>query len=279
MALSTPHHRGGTGEPLVLLHGLTGSWRVWRPLLPLLEEHHDVFAPTLPGHAGGARLPDGFQMSMTAFVDLVEAQLDEAGIDTAHIAGNSLGGWTALELGRRGRARSVVALSPAGAWASPRDRDRVVRMFAVADAVMSRSGHRLLPLMRRPRFRRMALRSVAERGDRLSAAEATELLQDTLDCAVVKDFLAWVRTEASYLAAEGPAAHPITIAWSASDRTIPFERYGRPMLAAVPGARQLTLPGVGHVPMLDDPQLVARTILATTTAAAAQPSASSPPMT
>lgn len=267
LVLRTPSHRGGSGEPLVLLHGLTGSWRVWRPLLAALEDHHEVFAPSLPGHAGADALPDGFELSMPAFVDLVEAQLDAAGIETAHIAGNSLGGWTALELGRRGRARSVVALSPAGAWSAPGDLARITRMFAMGDAVLSRHGARLLPLMRRPRFRRLMLGTAAEHGDRLSATDAVGLLQDALDCTVVTGFLAWVAGQASFAAADGPADYPITIAWSEFDRTIPFARYGRPMLDAVPGARHVTLPGVGHVPMLDDPALVARTILETTQAA------------
>src|SRR5690349_23879550 len=46
--------------------------------------------------------------------------MDEAGFATAHIAGNSLGGYGALRLAARGRARSVVALAPAGGW-SPGD--------------------------------------------------------------------------------------------------------------------------------------------------------------
>ena len=48
----TAAHRGGEGPPLVLLHGFTGSWRIWELVLPALERRHDVLAPTLPGHAG-----------------------------------------------------------------------------------------------------------------------------------------------------------------------------------------------------------------------------------
>lgn len=266
--LTEPAYRGGSGTPLVLLHGLTGSWRVWRPLLPALEARHDVFAPSLPGHAGAGPLPEGFSVSMSAVADELERQLDAAGIEAAHIVGNSLGGWLAIELGRRGRALSVTALSPAGAWASDRDLVRVVRMFTVAGYAMNRYGDKLLPLMRRPRFRKLALGSVAERGHLLSARDAVELMQDTLDCVLVDDFLGWVRTQASYAVAAA-AEYPVTIAWSEFDRTIPFKRYGAPMLTAVPGARHVTLHGVGHVPMLDDPELVVRTILETTSAAEA----------
>src|SRR5947209_3477975 len=111
----TAGHRGGAGAPLVLLHGFTDTWRTWELVLPALERSHDVFAPTLPGHAGGPELPD--PLDSTAFVDAVEALLDGAGIETAHLAGNSLGARLALELAARGRARSVVALAPAGGHA------------------------------------------------------------------------------------------------------------------------------------------------------------------
>jgi pimeloyl-ACP methyl ester carboxylesterase len=54
--------------------------------------------------------------------------------------------------------------------------------------------------------------------------------------------------------------------WGDRDRTIPFERYGRPLLTSIPQAEHVVLPGVGHVPMHGDPALVAETILQTTSA-------------
>ena len=86
----TPAHRGGSGEPLVLLHGFTDTWRTWELVLPALERRHDVLAPTLAGHAGGPPL-DG-EVSDDAIADAVERAMDAAGFETAHIAGNSLGG-------------------------------------------------------------------------------------------------------------------------------------------------------------------------------------------
>ena len=52
----TAQHRGGAGEPLVLVHGFTDTWRTWELVLPALEARHDVLAVTLPGHAGGPEL-------------------------------------------------------------------------------------------------------------------------------------------------------------------------------------------------------------------------------
>ena len=111
----TAAHRGGEGPPLLLLHGFTGSWRIWELVLPALERRHDVLAPTLPGHAGGP--PIAGEISHDTVPDAIERAMDAAGFETAHIVGNSLGGYVALQLAARGRARSVVALAPAGGWA------------------------------------------------------------------------------------------------------------------------------------------------------------------
>src|SRR5919199_1120747 len=112
----TPVHRGGSGPPLVLLHGFISTWCTWKLVLPALERRHEVLAPTLAGHAGGP--PTDAAIRDPPLADHVERATDEAaGFETAHIAGNSLGGFVALQLAARGRARSVVALAPAGGWA------------------------------------------------------------------------------------------------------------------------------------------------------------------
>ena len=108
--------REGSGEPLVLFHGILCSERVWRNVVPLLAEDFDVVALNALGHRGGPAAGDSRPATIEALTDAAERQLDELGIEQAHLAGNSLGGWMALELARRGRARSVCALSPAGFW-------------------------------------------------------------------------------------------------------------------------------------------------------------------
>src|SRR3954470_18075629 len=100
---------------MVCLHGFTDTWRTWELILPALERRHDVLAPTLLGHAGGPPLEG--EVSTAVVVDAVERAMDEAGFATAHIVGNSLGGYVAFQLAARGRAESVVALAPAGGWA------------------------------------------------------------------------------------------------------------------------------------------------------------------
>jgi pimeloyl-ACP methyl ester carboxylesterase len=110
------HHRGGAGEPLVLIHGIGSFFQVWEPVLPALEAEREVIAIDLPGFGASAVLDGGREPHPVALAAAVAAFLDGLGIADAHIAGNSLGGWVALELAKLGRARSVCALSPAGFW-------------------------------------------------------------------------------------------------------------------------------------------------------------------
>src|SRR3954471_10402019 len=111
----TPGVSGSRRTPLVLVHGFPDTPRTRALVRPALERHHDVIAPALAGHAGGPPLPD--PMNAEAVIGALEREMDDAGFDTAHIVGNSLGGFIALRLATRGRARSVVALAPAGGWA------------------------------------------------------------------------------------------------------------------------------------------------------------------
>jgi len=121
--MALDHHRAGAGEPLLLIHGIGHTWRGWRPMLPLLEERFEVLAVDLPGFGHSEPFPPGLDSTPEALADAVEDEMARAGFDTAHIAGNSLGGWIAFELARRGRAETVTALSPTGLRDAPSDRE------------------------------------------------------------------------------------------------------------------------------------------------------------
>src|SRR3954453_8203310 len=103
--------------PLVLLHPFLVSGNVWQDVVPRLSSYHQVFTPTALGHCGGPavrRRP----VTIWDVIDTAERYLDERGLDRPHLAGNSMGGFVALELARRGRAETVCALSPAGFWST-----------------------------------------------------------------------------------------------------------------------------------------------------------------
>src|SRR5262249_17342622 len=114
------YHRAGSGEPLVLIHGIGSRWQMWEPVLPLLEGHRDVIALDLPGFAASPPPPSGTPAGLASLTRLVEDFLDRLGLERPHVAGNSMGGWIALELAKNGRVRSATALSPAG-FHTPRE--------------------------------------------------------------------------------------------------------------------------------------------------------------
>ncbi len=103
----------GTGTPLVLLHGLGSSRRAWDPVIPALARHFDVLAVDLPGFGGSAPMPPEAEPLPAALAAAVAGLLDDLGIAAPHIAGNSLGGWVALELASIRPAASLTLLSPA----------------------------------------------------------------------------------------------------------------------------------------------------------------------
>ena len=107
----------GSGEPVLLLHPFLISQLVWQKVAPQLAEtgRYEVFAPTMAGHNGGP-YAGTWLLSSSVLADHVERQLDELGWNTCHIVGNSLGGWVAFELERRGRARTITGIAPAGGW-------------------------------------------------------------------------------------------------------------------------------------------------------------------
>ncbi|CQD05803.1 alpha/beta hydrolase [Mycolicibacterium conceptionense] len=117
MAERAPIHLGTPdGDPILLLHPFLLSQSVWKYVAPQLAQtgRYDVFAPTMAGHHGGAHAP--LLLDVASLADDVERRLDELGWTTAHIVGNSLGGWVAFELERRGRARTLTGIAPAGGW-------------------------------------------------------------------------------------------------------------------------------------------------------------------
>jgi pimeloyl-ACP methyl ester carboxylesterase len=255
-----PRHRTGSGEPLVLLHGFTNTWRVWLPVLPALERRFDVLVPTLGGHCGADPWEDGVEPTVSALADIAERELDAAGFDTAHVAGNSLGGWIALELAKRGRARSVVALSPAGGWTGddPREERRLKGFFARTRKLSELSYPLARKLVTRPRLRQLMLRDAMEHGDRMKPGDALHMVQGVVECSIFFEFMEAVLRDGPAVELEQISC-PALIAWAEKDKIFPIERYEE-TFRTVPGVEVVRLNGCGHVPMWDDPELVARTI-------------------
>jgi pimeloyl-ACP methyl ester carboxylesterase len=261
---SSIRYRDGQGEPLLLLHGFSACAENWRPILPALVRKHDTLAVTFHGHMGGEPIPAGFDHSIRASVDLAEQELDAAGLDEVHVVGNSLGGWLALELARRGRARSVVAISPGGGWApGSREQRRVKGFFKRVRASLHVGGPLAPVLSRFARTRRIALGEIVAYPDRLTPAQARMLIEGSWRCDAFEGVLDAVEREPEPATFEH-AGVPIRLVWGTGDRVLPMGRYSDRWRKLLPAAEWVELAGAGHVPMFDDPEGVARVILEVT---------------
>src|ERR1700761_7397382 len=165
------HHRTGSGDPLVLIHGIGSRWQIWEPVLDALSAEYDVIALDLPGFGASAMPPPGTPPGAHSLTTLVEGFLREVGFDWPHVAGNSLGGLIALQLARRGVARSATGLSPAG-FASPAE-------TAVARGALwlgARGARLMAPradqLLGRTGVRRLAFGQYVAHPERLTPTEA-----------------------------------------------------------------------------------------------------------
>lgn len=269
--ISPSLYRAGSGEPLVLIHGFTATWRCWLPILAELVPRFEVIAPTLHGHDGGAHLPHrDAPYSIAQAADFFEQHLDELGVDRAHLVGNSLGGALALELATRGRARSVVGIAPAGGMRPGDDRAarQVIRVFTRMQKTTTASLDHLPRIMARPGLRRLALRDVMTRGHQVPASEALALARSSVRCDIVEDVFTVLRRGDATLHDLDRIAVPTLILWGEKDRILPLDVHAPRLRAEIPGVRFDVVPGVGHTPMWDDPGLFAQAIVDHVSAAA-----------
>jgi len=257
----TPSHRGGDGPPLVCVHGITDTWRTWELVLPELERHHDVLAPTLVGHAGGPPL-DG-EIDDSVLPDAVERAMDDAGFETAHLAGNSLGGWVALQLAARGRAESVVALAPACGWDDGDEEFKQSRieffttMKAQVDAIASDAA----AIAATEGGRRAATQFITTNFEHIPADLIAHQIAGVAGCDSLMPIIEWGTRETYDLDAENITC-PVRIVWGTADMVLPWPsaavRYREEWL---PNADWVELEGVGHCPQLDVPLETAQLIL------------------
>jgi pimeloyl-ACP methyl ester carboxylesterase len=259
----TPVHRAGTGSPLLLLHGVGAIWRAWSPVLPYLEPHHDVIVPTLPGHGGGMPLAPDIAPSVDALADDIEKELDRLGLRKVHIAGNSLGGWLGMELARRGRALSLVLFSPVGAWRSQRSIELRANAIRLSVGALGRCVSRADTIAANTLLRWPLLAAQVAHPDRVPPEELAAYIRAGGVAPVVVPLLRAIPLRQVHpLPADRD--YPVRLVWADRDRVLPFNGFGAAMLERIPGAELVRLPGVGHVPMSDDPARVAELILQVT---------------
>ena len=243
--------RRGSGPPLVLLHPLGADRHVWAPVTERLAAERDVIAVDLPGFGESPELSGDGPPTPAALAAAVARGLrEDAGlVEPPHVAGNSLGGWVALELALAGQARSVTAIAPAGLWPEPLAPKRVTARTAARIALPA-----LEALVRHPATRRLALAGVVAEAARVPPAAAHQLVRayaTAPDFRAVNDAM-----RAGRFTALDRIDVPVTLGWPDRDRLV-----ARPPRLP-PRVRSVALPGTGHLPMWDDPDAVAALLLA-----------------
>lgn len=247
----------GSGEPLVLVHGLTHRRQAWYPVLEHLTDHREVILFDLPGHGESPDLvvPDGDVEGALrkALTDMLEV----LGLDRPHIAGNSMGGRFALEAAADGLVRSATTLSPAAFWYGAVDFAYIHAIFRWLTASAALLSPVVPTLAQSGVARHVMSTMISTHGERVSPE------------AFVGD-IHGMRRAVPAMKQIFPIAYPfdrpipddvrVTIAWGQFDLILlPYQ--ARLAQRRLPQARHVRLGGCGHVPMADNPELIAQVLL------------------
>ncbi|MBG0827677.1 alpha/beta fold hydrolase [Planomonospora sp. ID67723] len=247
--------RRGAGAPLILVHGIGHHWQAWLPVLDRLAAERDVIAVDLPGFGVSPPLPPGTPYTAETLADAVESFCAVLGIREPHVAGNSLGGYVALELASRGVVRTACALSPAGFWSRGELAYARAVLRATRGAALAVPPERAAMTAGNPVAKAISVGMMVAHPGRLSdeaVLAAGEALRNSPGFDETLDSFAWLMPPA-------PPKVPITVAWGERDRLLLRRQAVR--AAKWSGQRVKLLRGCGHLPMSDDPEMVARVLL------------------
>jgi pimeloyl-ACP methyl ester carboxylesterase len=233
----TPSHRAGNGPPLLCVHGFMDTWRTWEPPLP---------DPS----------------SAQALADAVERAMDEAGFDTAHLVGNSLGGYVALQLAERGRAKTVVALAPAGGWAPGDDSFQdILKLQAAIHEQSKAAAPHTEAIVSTPDGRRRATQYITVNFEHIPQELLAHQLLGAASCTAVRPLIDLALRDGWSLEPQNISC-PVRVVWGTQDALLKWPsasaRYRNDWL---PHADWVELDGVGHCPQLDVPLETAQLIL------------------
>lgn len=253
--------RRGHGKPLLLVHGLGGSWRSWNPVIENLAREREVIAVDLPGHGKTPPLPG--KATTLAIADALVEFLTLNELTGTDAVGSSLGARLVLELARRGVLGAVVSLDPGGFW---QGWEKVVFYRSLYLSIrLLRLLHRFMPFITRHALTRTLFFS------QLSAHPwnlSPQLLLDEMESYVASPSFDELLHDLRYGASQqgvpaGKLQHPMTIGWGRRDRVC-FRRQAARALALFPDACLHWFDHSGHFPQWDAPEETARLILSRT---------------
>ena len=248
LAAGIAYERTGEGPPLLLVHGLGATRAIWRPQVDRVARERDVIALDMPGFGDSPVL--GETPTPWALAAAIGRMCGELGLERPHVAGNSLGGWVALEIAKRDEAASLCLISPAGLWRKP---------LGPRALNARRWAQRLRPLLgaatRNRRTREAMLRTAVGRPENVPLDAARSMIAAWIDAPGYDAANAEMRR---YVCEDLDRVRvATTIAWGELDRLVgPPRPERRP-----PGSRFVKLEGCGHTPNWDAPELICELLL------------------
>jgi pimeloyl-ACP methyl ester carboxylesterase len=252
--MSLSWRRTGSGDPLLVLHGIGSTRDDFVALEPRLAAEFEVLSVDLPGH--GESAPLQVRPTVAALADVLECDLDRLGLERVHVLGNSLGGRVALELARRHRARSVVAIAPSGMGLPP---ERVYQGLAMSAARVSLRRVRGLikPLSGSRAGRTLLLAGLRARPAHASSAEAQAVQGGFAESTGFWPML-WWSVLADVPTGMGDIDCPVVLVQGTRDLLSGGQTPRFRLL--VPGSRFHPLLRAGHAPHSDSPDDIVRLV-------------------
>lgn len=234
----------GQGPALLLIHGLSASHDIWEYVVDEFADRYRVIAPDLPGHGESAK-PDA-PYTIDFYAGIVRTLARELGVDSAVVAGSSLGGKIALELAcwYPRFVRALVLAAPAAEYA------RGLRPFGKAIQALSRPAVMRVALDR-------ALEQTFYDRTRVGHLVRRKLLGARLTAPDFSDFArAVARSVGGVLSCEAQPLHritqPVLAIWGREDRIVPMHR-SLQLARALPHVQLRVVERCGHVAMLEQP--------------------------
>jgi pimeloyl-ACP methyl ester carboxylesterase len=253
--------RRGSGRPLLLVHGLGGSWRSWSTVIDDLAAEREVIAVDLPGFGGTPQLRG--ETSISALSDALAGFLVEHELTGVDAVGSSMGARLVLELARRGELGAVVSLDPGGFW---RGWERHVFYGSLYASIrLVRLLQPVLPTIARSAVgRTLLLPQFSARPWALPPEVVLEELRSFAASPVFDELLYRLPYgEEQRGASPGAIGHPLIIGWGRRDRVC-FPHQAERALELFPDARLHWFEHSGHFPQWDAPRETVRLILSST---------------
>jgi pimeloyl-ACP methyl ester carboxylesterase len=246
---------GQLGQPLLFVHGLSGSWPNWLEQLPVLAAEHRVLALDLPGF-GHSPVPAG-EISIAGYARLLDRLLDQLGIDNAAVVGNSMGGLVAAEMAIAfsERVERLVLVSAAGVstYGEPRAAraaPAIRRLEWILAAAGSWTASKSELVAARPRVREATMKLVVRHPGELPAALAAEQMRGMGKPGFVAALEATLSCDLRPRLAE--IACPTLIVWGDRDRLVSVRDAGV-FAEEIPNSREVIFNDTGHMAMLERP--------------------------